>query len=62
MSNCENLTITPINKSEKSKSNIDYAEQLERTATGDLNWCWMIASTIKQNQGNISRLCSMVKK
>jgi hypothetical protein len=40
MSNCENLTITPINKSEKSKSNIDYAEQLERTATGDLNWCW----------------------
>jgi hypothetical protein len=38
--NCDKLTITPINKLLKSKSNIDFREQLERTFTGELNWCW----------------------
>jgi hypothetical protein len=34
------LTITPISKNQKSKANIDFREQLMRTATGELNWCW----------------------
>jgi hypothetical protein len=38
--NCDHLTITPINKTLKSKSNIDFREQLERTRTCELNWCW----------------------
>lgn len=40
MDNCKHLTITPINKQLKSKSNIDYREQLTRTKTGELQWCW----------------------
>jgi hypothetical protein len=40
MNNCEHLTITPINKNLKSKSNLDFREQLIRTCTGDLKWCW----------------------
>ena len=40
MENCKKLTITPINKELKSKSNIDYREQTERTSTGELQWCW----------------------
>jgi hypothetical protein len=40
MNNCENLTITPINKQLRSKSNMDFVEQLARTRTGELNWCW----------------------
>lgn len=38
--NCKYLTITPINKNLKSNSNIDFREQLARTFTGELNWCW----------------------
>ena len=38
--NCNKLTITPINKDLKSKSNTDFREQMERTCTGELNWCW----------------------
>lgn len=40
MDNCKHLTITPINKSLKSKSNIDFREQWMRTRNGELNWCW----------------------
>jgi len=39
MENCKKLTITPINKNIKSKSNIDYNEQLERSKC-KLGWCW----------------------
>jgi hypothetical protein len=38
--NCDKLTITPINKLLKEKSNIDFRELLERIYTGELNWCW----------------------
>lgn len=34
------MVITPINKNKKSKSNVDYKEQLIRTARGDSIWCW----------------------
>jgi len=40
MNNCEHLTITPINKELKSNSNTDFREQLVRTRTGELHWCW----------------------
>jgi hypothetical protein len=38
--NCKHLTITPINRDLKSKSNIDFIEQWVHTRTGELNWCW----------------------
>jgi hypothetical protein len=38
--NCKYLTITPINRDLKSKSNIDFREQWMHTRTGELNWCW----------------------
>ena len=34
------MVITPINKNKRSKSNIDYHEQLERVKTGGYIWCW----------------------
>jgi hypothetical protein len=34
------MVITPINKNKKSNSNVDYKEQLIRTARGDSIWCW----------------------
>ena len=34
------MVITPINKNKKSNSNVDYKEQLIRTANGDCIWCW----------------------
>ncbi len=34
------MVITPINKNKKSNSNVDYKEQLIRTARGDDIWCW----------------------
>jgi|688.fasta_scaffold573192_1 hypothetical protein len=36
----EYLVLTPINKNKKSKSNIDYREQLERVSSGEFIWCW----------------------
>jgi hypothetical protein len=38
--NIDRLTISPINKNLKSKSNIDFREQWMRTRTGELKWCW----------------------
>jgi hypothetical protein len=38
--NTTHLIITPISKNLKSKANIDFREQLMRTARGDLTWCW----------------------
>lgn len=40
MDHCKHITITPINKSLKSKSNIDFNEQCVRTLSGELKWCW----------------------
>jgi len=37
---CKHITITPINKQLKSKSHIDYEEQLERTKMGEAQWVW----------------------
>lgn len=34
------MVITPINKNKKSKSNVDYHEQLERVKTEGYIWCW----------------------
>lgn len=34
------IVITPINKNPKSKSNVDYREQLIRTESSDLSWYW----------------------
>ncbi len=34
------MVITPINKNKKSKSNIDYNEQLERVNQNRSIWCW----------------------
>ena len=38
--NCDHLTITPVNKTLKSKSNIDFRELVEGINTGELKWCW----------------------
>jgi len=48
---CKHLTITPINKSLKSKSNIDFREQWMRTRTGELNWCWDDSEFNKAKKG-----------